>query len=269
MMCFFISAVKVQETGGVLDIFLLRDVGTRRWLMNECDTNLSWMLHFFLTHTVIMLNYNVFLFFIFVCFIFKGSRKEGLCVCLCIAILYTGFHFVRFYSDQRLVHLQKLIYAPLVNLLNEKSLTELSVVYLLIRFKDILSARQCARQRSLCVYRDVVMSHWGLSRGFYSSSTVCYSWGLLSVFSSHSHSENPALEMGQLCLFKSPDRLVLVCSFVALPIRVIVCSTLEHMRMFASYQFVVVFILLTVWPCSQWYKLCPKMSSNVLFTLSW
>lgn len=81
-------------------------------------------------------------------------------MCVCVAIQYTGFHcLVLFYSYQRLVHPQKLIYVSLVIQLNEKSLMEPFVVYLLISFKDILSARLCARQRSLCVYGDVVISH--------------------------------------------------------------------------------------------------------------
>lgn len=43
--------------------------------------------------------------------------------------------------------------------LNEKSLMELFVVYLLISFNDFLSVCQCARQGPLCVYADLVMAH--------------------------------------------------------------------------------------------------------------
>lgn len=75
--------------------------------------------------------------------------------CMCVFQHCTQAFIVLFYSYQGSAHPQKLIYVSLVMPLNEKSLMELFVVY----FKDVLSARLCARQRSLCVYGDVVMSH--------------------------------------------------------------------------------------------------------------
>lgn len=79
-------------------------------------------------------------------------------MCVCVLQYSTQTVIVSFYSYQRSVHPQKPIYVSFVILLNEKSVMELFVVYLPISLKDIASARLCARQRSLCVYGDAVMS---------------------------------------------------------------------------------------------------------------
>lgn len=143
--------------------------GIYQWMWLYCiNTNLSWMLHHvqpldcFLMHTVIMLNYDVF--FSVLCLwlavwaskwllIGGGFVCMFVCVCVLFAILYTGFHwyFLFFFVTQTSSWCIKEANISVVILLNEESVMEPFVVYLLISFKETLSSYLHLWQRSLCV----------------------------------------------------------------------------------------------------------------------
>lgn len=169
-------------------------------------------LDYFLMHTVIMLNCNGFFYAMFMSEPASGFGAEELCVRVCCCDTVDRLSLFVFFLLKPEAGSSAEANISSVILLNEESSMELFVVYLLISFKETLSACLRLSQRSLCVFGDLVMSRRELSRSCNSTLIGRFTERPPSVpnegFSSQSHSANPALEMGQLCLLNTAGRRV-------------------------------------------------------------
>lgn len=142
------------------------------------------------------------------------KQRSFMCVCCCDTVDRLSLFLLRLKPEAGSSVEANI--SPVI-LLNEESSMEPFVVYLLISFKEILSACLRPSQRSLCVFfGDLVMSLRELSRSFNSTLIGRFAErppsvpaeGFSQSFSSQSHSVNPALEMGQLCLLNTAGRRV-------------------------------------------------------------
>lgn len=167
-------------------------------------------------HTVIMHNCN---FLIFYAMLFMSEPASGFGAeefSVLVLLWYCGQAFIVFLILIPEAGSSVKANISTVILLNEESLMEPFVVYLLISFKGILSACLRPSQRSLCVFGDLVMSRRELSRSFNSTLIGRFTErppsvpteGFSQSFSSQPHSVNPALETGQLCLLNTAGRRV-------------------------------------------------------------